>query len=207
MDIICAYWPTFISTVLLPLITGIIISIAGWHNLQSRAESDVQSSKMAESIEEIKVNTSDLKDKEELLKHYQDLLSKHNQRDEVLQKVLTQYSSMESALDNFERFTSSPLSQRESLSKEVLSLITTELTPIEKRSDLPNEPLIIETAKNTFRVLFSNPMRISPRLSFLGLPDGVDSNVIENSPFGFTVVFSPLSIHVSDFGYTADARL
>ncbi|MGH1430483.1 MAG: hypothetical protein ACRBB4_05105 [Neptuniibacter sp.] len=201
------YWPQFLSTVVLPLITGVIISVAGWHGLKSRAASDMQTAKMEESIEQIKTNTSDLQQKEKILTHYQGILQQYEQKDEVLQRVISQYNAMESAVSKFEQYTQSPLDQRGGLSEEVLRLITTELVPIQQRSDLPNNPLILKTAKNTFRVLFSVPMRIPPRLKFIGLPNGVNGNIIENSQYGFTVVFSPLNIEVENFGFEADAEL
>ena len=59
---------------------------------------------MAESIEQIKVNTSGLQEKEDLLKHYQNSLSEYDKKDDILQKLITQYSAMESALANFEKY-------------------------------------------------------------------------------------------------------
>ncbi|GHB75888.1 hypothetical protein GCM10008107_26640 [Psychrosphaera saromensis] len=206
MDLIATYWPSFISTVILPLITGIIISTAGWDGIKSRAASDAQSLKMAKSIEQIHTNTSGLQEKEDILKYYQDQLANHNYKDEILQKVVTQYSSMEAAINNFEKYRNSPSNERGDLSEEVIKLITSELIPIQSRSDLPNKPLILKTANNTFRVLFSVPMRIPPKLNFSSIPEEVTANIIESSKFGFTVVFSPISIEISNFNFTADSR-
>ncbi len=162
---------------------------------------------MLNTIEEIRSNTTGLKQKEELLLHYQNILERNKQHDESLQKVLGQYKAMENAIANFEKYTNTPIKDRDALSEEILNLITTDLIPVQQRNDLPNKPLLLRTARNTFKVLFSAPMRIPPRLTFLGLPEGVKPNVIEESKFGFTVVFSPLTIEVENFGFEADAEL
>jgi len=207
MDIITTYWPQFLSSVVLPVITGIIIAIAGWYGLMSRASSDAQTQNMEHAIEEIRANTTDLKQNEKLLAHYQKILDQNKQHDESLQKVLAQYKAMKNAITNFEKYTNTPIKERGALSEEVLKLITTDLIPVKQRDDLPNQPLLIKTARNMFKVLFSVPMRIPPRLNFMGLPEGVESNVIEKSKFGFTVVFSPLAIEIDSFGFNASAEL
>lgn len=207
MEIITTYWPQFLSSVILPLITGVIVAIAGWYNLASKAESDVEAASMKTAIEEIRVNTSDLKQKEELLIHYQNILKENKQHDESLQKVLGQYKAMENAIANFDKYTHTPINERGALSEEVLKLITTDLVPIQQRNDLPQKPLLLKTANNTYKVLFSVPMRIPPNLKFIGLPEGVEPNVLEKTKFGFTVIFSPLSVEVNNFGFEADAEL
>lgn len=207
MEIITTYWPQFLSSVVLPLVTGVIVAIAGWYGLASKAASDADATSLKTAIEEIRVNTSDLKQKEKLLIHYQDILTKNKQHDESLQKVLGQYKAMENAVANFEKYTHTPINERGALSEEVLKLIATDLVPIQQRNDLPRQPLLLKTANNTYKVLFSVPMRRQPNLNFLGLPEGVKPNVLEKTKFGFTVVFSPLAIEVSDFGFEADAEL
>jgi hypothetical protein len=69
------------------------------------------------------------------------------------------------------------------------------------------QALLINTAPNTFRVIFAVPMRIPPRLEFPNLPEGVSANVVEKTNVGFTVVFTPQSIAVNKFGFIADAEL
>lgn len=88
-----------------------------------------------------------------------------------------------------------------------MDLVETVIPTVRRDPQLPNDPLIINIAPNTFRVLFSVPMRIPPRLKFTGLPENVAADVIQNSEFGFTVLFTPPSVRVEKFGYEADAEL
>lgn len=207
MEVITTYWLQFIVSVAIPLITGVLVALAGWHGLTSKALSDAEAKKMQTAIEEIRVNTSSLKQNEVLLLQYQRILNENQQHDASLQKVLSQYKAMENAISSFEKYTNTPVNERGALSEEVLKLITTDLIPIQQRNDLPQRPLLLRTASNTYKVLFSTPMRIPPKLEFVGLPEGTEAIVIEKTKFGFTVVFSPLSIEVVDFGFEADAEL
>jgi hypothetical protein len=71
------------------------------------------------------------------------------------------------------------------------------------------KPLKIKTAPNTFRVIFSEPMRANPHITFNGLPDGVSPNITKRWNTGFTVVFAPpaTTVEADDFDITASAEL
>jgi hypothetical protein len=66
--------------------------------------------------------------------------------------------------------------------------------------------LWLVTGQNSFRVTLPTPMRVAPKLTFSGLPEGVIPNVVEKSRVGFWVVFGPQTIRVETFGYSANAE-
>lgn len=90
---------------------------------------------------------------------------------------------------------------------KVLDILGTNLMPVSTPDNLPSNPLILGLGANTFRVLFAVPMRIPPQLEFQALPAEASAKVIEKSKFGFTVVFEPISVPVTQFGFTASAEL
>lgn len=133
---------------------------------------------------------------------------KNNGNDATLAAVLLQYKSLKHATEMFEQLSQSTnYKEKYQMASEVLDILSSNLKPVITRDDLPSKPLILPAGTNTFRVLFNVPARIPPRLEFNGLPPGTQAQVIENSEFGFTVIFLPLSIPVETFGFIGDARI
>ena len=129
-------------------------------------------------------------------------------RDATLEAVLAQYARQRLAAQKFQQYSGRSVKEETvGLAEEILGILEKDLYSIRVDDRLPGHPLIIRLARNAFRVLFTGPMRIPPRLEFSGLPTGVRAEVREVSRFGFTVVFSPDEIPVEQFGFTADAEL
>jgi hypothetical protein len=142
------------------------------------------------------------------LNRYEQKLAAAGARDEALVAVITQYKRMKQATEVWERFrTSVNHEEKHQLAAEVLDILSTNLMPVSVPDNIPTNSLILGLAPNTFRVLFAVPARIPPRLSFQGLPAGVHAKVTENSKFGFSVVFEPTSVPVTNFGFVGDAEL
>ena len=142
------------------------------------------------------------------LSRYEQTLAASGARDEALVAVLAQYRGMKHASDVWERFrASTDHEEKYQLASEVLDILSTNLMPVSTPENLPSNPLILGLGANTFRVLFSVPMRIPPHLEFQALPAGASAKVIEKSKFGFTVIFEPITIPVTKFGFAASARL
>jgi len=57
--------------------------------------------------------------------------------------------------------------------------------------------LVVLLSFNTFLVLNPVVMRIAPNITWPDLPHGVTANVINNSPVGFMVVFTPPTIPIT----------
>jgi hypothetical protein len=71
--------------------------------------------------------------------------------------------------------------------------------------------LIIQTAPNTFRIVFPVVMRIVPRLEVHRTPEGTEAKVVETSRVGATVIYTPMTtpvsladIHVGDPAFSAE---
>ena len=102
---------------------------------------------------------------------------------------------------------SDPTEDKGKIANDILKILNQDVVRTLVRDDLPGKPLVIEVVPNTFRVIFNVPMRISPKLTFPGLPAGVSPVVTDESEISFTVKFFPLSIPIHAFGFIADARL
>lgn len=208
MDLFQNYPIAFLVTVVLPLLTGITVAIGGYDTLKARADSDSQLNRIERNTEQTLRQMQDVTAKLATLNRYEQTLVAGGARDEALVAVLTQYKSMKRATETWEKFRAAAnREEKYQLAAEVLDILSTNLIPVSTRDDLPSKPLILGLAPNTFRVLFEVPARIPPRLTFQGLPSGVHANVTENSKFGFTVVFEPTSIPVTNFGFIGDAEL
>jgi hypothetical protein len=196
------YQWAFIGTVLLPLVTGVILSFVGFEALQDRAKSDAQLDRIEKTAEQTLKQLPDINNTLATLSRYEQTLASFGERDKTLAAVLAQYRGMKHATEVFERFhTSKNHEERDQLASEVLDILSTNLMPVSTQEDLPTKPLILGLGSNTFRVLFSVPTRIPTQLQFMGLPPGTVAKVIENSKFGFTVVFEPASVPISTFGF------
>lgn len=208
MDLLQNYPIAFFVTVVLPIVSGIVLAIGGYDSLKARSGSDAQLSRIEQNTEQVLKQMPDVTVTLETLGRYERTLAAAGQRDEALTAVLAQYQGMKRASDTWDRLRASTNHEEKAkLASEVLDILSKNLIQVAAPESLPNRPLILSLGSNTFRVLFSVPMRIPPRLEFQGLPEGVHPEVTEKSEFGFTVRFAPATIPVTNFGFTADAEL
>lgn len=208
MDLFSTYPVPFLITVVLPLITGIAVAIGGYDTLKARAASDTQLNKIEQNTENTLKRLPDVTATIATLNRYEQTLSALGTRDEALAAVLIQYRRMKHATETWERFrTSKDNEEKYQLASEVLDILGKNLIPVSTPNNLPSNPLILGLGENTFRVLFAVPMRIPPKLKFQAIPAGVNAKIIEKSKFGFTVVFEPNSVPVTQFEFEANAEL
>lgn len=208
MELLQTYPVAFLVTVVLPLITGVVLAIGGYDSLKARSDSDAQLSRIEKNTEHALSQLPNINATLGTLVRYEQALEASGQRDEALAAVLAQYKGMKRASEVWERFRASANHEEKAqLASEVLDILSTNLIPVAAPENLPNKPLILSLGANTFRVLFSVPMRIPPRLEFHDLPTGIEAHVTEKSKFGFSVTFAPSAIPVSHFGFSADAEL
>lgn len=208
MELFQSYPVAFIVTIVLPVITGLVLSIGGYDSLKARADSDTQLGRIEINTERALKQLPDISATLSTLNRYEQALAASGSRDEVLSAVLAQYKKMKQASDVWEQSRNSKNSEEKNqLAVEVLDILSTSLIPVLTPPNLPSNPLILGLGSNSFRVLFSVPMRIAPTLEFHNLPDKVQANVIEKSKFGFTVIFEPSTIPVSNFGFSANAEI
>ncbi len=207
MDPIKAYPIIFILTVLLPMAGGFVGAYLGYDALKSRYEDDVHKTEISAKLEKISSQIAPAASLLPVIQQYAKSLEQANEKDAVLNAVLMQYTRMKQASEEFSRISHAPSREVEELAKHILTTIQSDIYPVRIAEEIPSRPLIIKVAANTFRVLFAVPTRIPPKIEFTGLPSGVTPTVIENSRFGFTVIFSPQSTSVESFGFIGDARL
>ena len=208
MELFTTYPAAFLMAVVLPLVTGLVVAVGGYETLKARDESDAQLNRMGLNTEKILKQMPDVTATLATLSRYEQTLAASGARDEALVAVLAQYRGMKHASDVWERFrASTDHEEKYQLASEVLDILSTNLMPVSTPENLPSNPLILGLGANTFRVLFSVPMRIPPHLEFQALPAGASAKVIEKSKFGFTVIFEPITIPVTKFGFAASARL
>lgn len=195
-------------TIVLPVVTGVVVAFGGYETLKARAESDAQLNRIEKNTETVLNQLSNVTGALATLTGYEQTLAAVGARDETLAAVLSQYKGMKHAADTWERFRASQThEEKNQLATEVLEILSSNLIPVSVHDNLPNKPLILSLGANTFRVLFSVPMRIPPELAFDGSPTGTTATVTEKSKFGFTVIFSPSTVPVANFGFTASAEL
>lgn len=208
MELLQNYPLPFLVTVVLPLITGIVLSFGGYESLKARSASEKQLDQIEKNTEETLRQLPDINSTLSTLDRYEKTLAAVGERDATLEAVLSQYKKMSQAAEQFAQFkgTKNPTEKNE-LANEILELLTKNILPVSVREDLPARPLVIKLGGNTFKVLFAVPMRIPPNLTFQNIPEGANANIIEKTKLGFTVQFSPAEIEVTNFGFIADAEL
>ena len=141
-----------------------------------------------------------------LLKSYDEKPSSAGKRDAVLTALIRQYQRLSQAAAEFGKFSQRDTSQDNGkIAAIIMDILNRDIVQTTGRTDLPGQPLQIQIAVNSYRVIF--PMRIPPKLTFTGLPDGVSASVGDASEISFTVTFLPISIPVTRFGFIADAEL
>ena len=208
MELFSSYPIAFLVTIVLPIFTGFVMAVAGYDGLKARADSDNQLSRIESNTANTLNQLPNINATLATLNRYEKTLSDAGARDVVLGAVLAQYKGMKHASEVWEQFQASKNhEEKNQLASEVLDILSTNLIPVTLPENLPNKPLILGLGANTFRVLFSVPMRSPPELEFHNLPNGVNANVTEKSKFGFTVVFEPSSVTITDFEFSASAEL
>ena len=179
MELLQTYPVAFLATVVLPLITGFVLSIGGYANLKARFASDAQLNRIEANTERALSKMPDITQTIQTMNRYEATLSKLGKKDEALSAVLSQYQRMKHATQKWEEMRGSQdLEVKYGLASEVLDILTNNLAIVSVREDLPSHPLIIGLGDNTFRVLFAVPMRIPPNLVFNDIPEGSQANVI-----------------------------
>ena len=208
MNLFTSYLGAYLMTIVLPVVTGLVVALGGYETLKARAESDDQLNRIEKNTETALKQFPDVTATIATLNRYEQTLASVGVRDAALAAVLSQYKGMKHAAETWEKFrVSTNHEDKYQLATEVLEILGTSLAHVSAPEDLPNKPLIISFGANTFRVLFSVPMRIPPELTFRGLPSGTTATVTEKSKFGFTVIFSPSAVPVAKFGFSASAEL
>jgi len=190
------------------LVGGLVVSYQGYLSLRDRVEAD-QNYK-AQQIYQTKVadELAKLGPPMEALKRYESTVAAGERENQVLSLIVRQYDALQDALSGQSRLSGRKnISDADAVAEQVINTIRTVLGNPEV-VNMPSGPaLIIRTGPNTFRVLFAAPKFTTPRLQFNGIPSGATPNVLELSKVGFTVVFTPPSIPVEHFGFTAEAEL
>ncbi|ULA64579.1 MAG: hypothetical protein LZF86_140105 [Nitrospira sp.] len=208
MDVFQNYPVAFFVTVVLPIVSGIVLAVGGYDSLKARSDSDAQLGRIEKNTEQALKQMPDVTATLSSLARYESTLAAAGKRDEALTAVLAQYQGMKRASDVWDRLRASGNHEEKArLASEVLDILSKNLIKVAVPENLPSRPLILVLGTNTFRVLFSAPMRIPPQLEFQSLPEGVQAEVTEKSEFGFTVRFMPATTPVTIFEFTADAEL
>jgi hypothetical protein len=204
-----------ITTVVLPIITGLVAIIggivwsgAGYENLKHQFTEDERARRIEETVTAIHEDKTDIQGALKLFEFYDNRLAEAGKRDAVLVALINQYQQLSRAIELFGQMSQGDsLQEKGKISTEILKILNQDVVRTLVRDDLPGKPLLIEVAPNSFRVIFNVPMRIPPTLTFLGLPEGVTASVSDKSEISFTVSFLPLSIPIHSFGFTASADL
>jgi hypothetical protein len=133
-------------------------------------------------------------------------ISKEPEAVTTVRLVRDQYARLEHATTQFSRMVGNP-GAKEDLSKRLLADLDLALSNAHVERQPGGNALVLKLGPNRFRVLFPVPMRIPPNVAFADLPPGVIPNISDHSNIGFSVVFTPASILVDKFGFTASAEI
>jgi hypothetical protein len=137
-----------------------------------------------------------------------DLVAKFQAHDYSLKRIVEQYDRLNRAQSMFDSMRAKPdENQHAEINRQSIEDLKSALSNFEAIATPTGRGLRIKLGHNMYRVIYPVPMRISPSLSFIGLPAGVTGTIIEPSNLGFTVLFLPLSTPVEHFGLTASAEL
>jgi hypothetical protein len=212
-DIAGAYPWAFVGLIVLPIFAGLgalVTGFAGYENLKHQLASDQQAQRIEQGVNEIRDKNTALETTTALLKTYEEKLAASGNKDAVLTALINQYQRLSHSTALFGAMARKDMSQeRGKIAAEMLNILNQDVVHTVVRDDIPGTPLMIEIGPNSYRVIFSVPMRVTPRLTFTGLPQGSSASVSSASEIGFTVTFFPLSIPVrlGQFGVVASAEL
>jgi hypothetical protein len=183
------------------LASGLVGAYLGFDNLRGRLEATRRSEHIETVLDQLKLPV-------DTIRRYETALSAAKQNTDVLKLIIRQYDQLRSSIALQSRFTGHEnLEDRITSADQIIENLRSLLGVTQTVPGPGGQALLIKTAPNTFRVLFAVPMRIPPGLAFHGLPNGVTANVLEKTNVGFTVTFTPQSISVETFGFSADAEL
>jgi hypothetical protein len=196
-------WKTILAALLGVIVILGLPQLLKWADAREAASIAERQARIVQGAEQVAPLIGVLRDLQNQLKTQQDA-------ERVSQRILAQYDELRKGIEVFERFTGKTddrdrVAAAEHIMKELQFAASNTVHIIET----PNgRGLVIKTAPNTFRVTFPVPMRIAPNIVFQQLPTGVTPNVIEKSNIGFTVVFTPQTIHIESIPpFTASAEL
>jgi hypothetical protein len=206
------YPAMFILTIAVPLIggleAGVIGSWVGYENLKRQLSSSQQTQRIEEGIRTLSTNNSTLATTLDVLKSHNDRITAAGKRDAVLVALINQYQHLSRAAALFAQMANTNASGTQGkVATEILKILNEDVVRALPRDDLPGNPLVIELAPNSFRVIYPVPMRVPPNLTFTGLPEGITTVVSDKSEISFAVSFLPTSIPVKRFGVVASADL
>ncbi|WYX26489.1 hypothetical protein WJ969_13805 [Achromobacter xylosoxidans] len=167
MDLLQTYPVSFIVTVILPIVSGLVLAVGGYDSLKARADSDAQLTRIERNTEHALEQLPDVNATLTTLSRYERALTEFGHKDDVLAAVLIQYQRMKRASEAWDRMRASTNHEEKAkLASEVLDVLSKNLAKVDVPDNLPSKPLLLGLAPNVFRVLFDVPMRIPPRLSF-----------------------------------------
>jgi hypothetical protein len=186
--------------------SGLVGAYLGYDNLTGRLEQARQQQRLENRTKEISDQLATLSIPIETIRRYEQDARANADGFDVLRRVLSQYDQLRNAMTQRERSVGSEDQQERVVAAEqILGELKTLLGATQTVPGPGGQALIIKAPMNTFRVIFAVPMRIPPNLTFTGIPSGVEANVIEKSIVGFTVIFTPSSMAVDEFGFIASA--
>ena len=187
--------------VIIPLFGGMVGAYLGFDNLRERVETSAHQARVESELDQIKVPV-------EVLRRYETALQNNQQNTEVIQRILRQYDQLRLGISAHAALAGKEnTNDRLAASEVILENLKSLLGETQSISNQNGDCLIIKTSPNMFRVIFATPKRIPPHIKFSGIPDGAKDNIIEKSNIGFTVIFTPQSIPVETFSFSASAEL
>lgn len=162
-----------------------------------------------EQLTALTADFAELSPKIELLVKHRAAISNSDRTRQVLFPIFGQYDRLKAAIDIHEKIVGREQQQDKLAAAEhIISELRTVLGNVRKIDTLQGQVLFIKIGHNTFRITFPIPARIvPPTIEFRDLPPDVTPNVIEKSRLGFTVVFSPSTIPVEEFGFLFCAEI
>lgn len=201
---------------MIPLV-GIIVSglcfvvFVGWFfwpNSSDAHRSSGQNERSNTNAGNVVEETQRIKALVDALVRNQNALNESETTKNILGRILAQNNQLQYAIGINEQMTGVKNDkERLEAAQKIISELEVILRNVTPRDTPQGQILIIKTENNTFRVTFAVPMRVPPTLTFYNIPTGSTANVIEKSKLGFTVVFSPMTISVEHFEFSASAEL
>lgn len=216
LAIILGVWPmTWYLKLVLLVVLGVILAELAWRIRFPRLG---QSGKVVASvlafIATIAMGYGPIEDQYNIdavfrdYKTTRDLLAKFQTHDETIKKVVEQYDRMKAAQSMFDLWHGkADQNQHLAISRQSVEDLKVILNNYQAVAIAAGAGLKIKLGLNMFRLIYAVPMRISPALSFGGLPNGVTVSIIEQSNLGCTFLFLPLSAPIERFDFIANAEL
>jgi uncharacterized membrane-anchored protein YhcB (DUF1043 family) len=154
---------------------GCVGAILGFDSLKERLETNRHRAQIEHQLDQIKMPI-------DTLRRYENQLTLDQQNADVLRSIIRQYDQLRSAIETRSRFTGlENIQDRLTSGDQIIENLRSLLGVTQTIPGPGGQALIINTAPNTFRVIFAVPMRIAPRLEFKNLPAGSSANVIEKT--------------------------